>query len=124
MEDIQFAGVKNTSGEDRKVMSGGRIHLFLKDEVKVLAADLVQFLLSRNILGGDGKLVTRKFLFQSVPLTEALKHVKEPQNKSIAAAKNAAEAKEAERAEMKAEIIAEIRAKGLHAAADRVEGKK
>ncbi len=124
MEDIQFAGVKNTSGEDRKVMFGGRIHTFLKDEVKVLAADLVQFLLSRNVLGSDGKLVTRKFLFQSVSLTEALKHVKEPQNKSIAAAKKASEAKEAERAEMKAEIIAEIRAKGLHAAADRVEGKK
>lgn len=111
-QEVQFAGVKNTSGGPTKVTYGGRQQLFEKDEVKVLEAGLVQFLLSRNILASDGKLVTRKHLFQSVPLTEALKHVKEPQNKSIAEAKKAAEAKEKEKAAWKAELLAELKADG------------
>lgn len=115
MDDIQFAGVKNTSGADAKVTWGGKPYPFMKDEVRVLSADIVQFLLTRNILSSDGKLVTRKFLFQSVPLTEALKHVKEPENRSIAAAKKAAEVKDKERAAMKAEILAELKDGGLKA---------
>src|SRR3990167_1059333 len=106
MNDIQFAGVKNVSGADRKVTFDGRILAFAKDSIHVLSADIVQFLLSRAIFASDGKSVTRRFLFQSVPLTEALKHVKEPENKSIAAAKKAAEVKDKERAAMKAEILA------------------
>lgn len=123
-EEIQFAGVKNTSGEAVSGTHGGNLYSFEKDEVKVLAAHQVQFLLQRNVLSSDGKLVTRKYLFQSVPLTEALKHVKEPENASIAKAKRESEARDAQKAELKAEIIAEIRAAGLHAAADRVSGKK
>ena len=111
-EEVQFAGVKNTSGAATKATHGGRQHLFEKDEVKVLEAGLVQFLLGRNILSSDGKLVTRKYLFQSVPLTEALRHVKAPENKSIAAAKKAAEDKEKEKAAWKAEILAELKAEG------------
>lgn len=114
MDDIEFAGVKNTSGAAVKVMHGGRPYAFDKDEISVLRADVVQFLLQRNILSSDGKLVQRKFLFQSVPLTEALKHVKAPENKSLAAAKKEAEAKEKERAALRQEIIAELKAeKGL-----------
>lgn len=112
-QEVQFAGVKNTSGAPVRTMHGGRQHTFEKDEVKVLEAGLVQFLLQRNTLASDGKLVTRKYLFQSVPLTEALKHVKEPQNKSIAEAKKAAEAKDKERAAWKAELLAELKADGL-----------
>jgi len=113
MDEIQFAGVKNTSGVDVKVTYDGKPVIFKKDEIRVLSAPIVEFLRARNVLASDGKLVTRKFLFQSVPLTEALKHVKEPENKSIAAAKKAAEAKEKERAGMKAEILAELKAEGL-----------
>ncbi len=123
-EEIHFAGVKNTSGADVMGMHGGIPYTFEKDEVKVLAAHQVQFLLARNILSSEGRLVTRKYLFQSVPLAEALKSVKEPVNASIAAAKKANEERDAQKAELKAEIIAEIRAAGLHAAADRVSGKK
>ena len=123
-EEIHFAGVKNTSGDVVKGMHGGIPYEFAKDEVKVLAAHQVQFLLARNILSSEGKLVTRKYLFQSVPLTEALKQVKEPENKSLADAKRANEARDKQKEELKAEIIAEIRAAGLHAAADRVSGKK
>jgi hypothetical protein len=123
-EEIHFAGVKNTSGDVVTGRHGGIPYSFEKDEIKVLAAHQVEFLLGRNIMSSDGKLVTRKYLFQGVPLTEALKHVKEPENASIAKAKRDSEARDAQKAELKAEIIAEIRAAGLHAAADRVSGKK
>ena len=123
-EEIQFAGVKNTSGDAVAGRHGGVPYSFEKDEIKVLAAHQVEFLLNRNILSSDGKLVTRKYLFQSVPLTEALKHVKEPENKSVAAAKRANDEREKQKAELKDEILEELRSKGLHAAADRVSGKK
>ena len=123
-EEIQFAGVKNTSGDAVAGRHGGVPYSFEKDEIKVLAAHQVEFLLNRNILSSDGKLVTRKYLFQSVPLTEALKHVKEPENKSVAAAKRANDEREKQKAELKEEILEELRSKGLHAAADRVSGKK
>jgi hypothetical protein len=109
-QEIQFAGVKNTSGKDLKVTHNGRPLSFLKDEVKVLAAGLVQFLLTRNHVVSDGKIVSRLFLFKGVPLIDALKHVKAPENKSLAAAKKDAEDKAKERAEMRAELIAEIKA--------------
>ena len=112
MSEIQFAGVKNTSGAAVKVTHGGITREFAADEINVLDAGYVQFLLSRNHITSDGKLVMRKFLFQSVPLTEALKHVKEPENRSIAEAKKAAAAKEKERADMKAEILAELKEDG------------
>ena len=123
-EEIQFAGVKNTSGDAVAGRHGGVPYSFERDEIKVLAAHQVEFLLNRNILSSDGKLVTRKYLFQSVPLTEALKHVKEPENKSVAAAKRANDEREKQKAELKDEILEELRSKGLHAAADRVSGKK
>lgn len=123
-EEIHFAGVRNVSGVKVAGMHGGIPYTFDVDEVKVLAAHQVQFLVARNTLKSDGKLVTRSYPFKSVPLAEALKHVKEPENASIAAAKKANDDREAQKAELKAEIIAEIRAAGLHAAADRVSGKK
>lgn len=123
-EEIQFAGVKNTSGDAVKGIHGGVPYSFEKDEIKVLAAHQVEFLLARNILSTDGRLVSRKYLFQGVPLTEALKHVKEPENKSVAAAKRANDEREKQKAELKEEILEELRSKGLHAAADRVSGKK
>ena len=109
-DEIEFAGVKNTSGEEVRGTHGGIPYTFAADEVKVLSAERVQFLLTRNVLASDGRLVTRKYQFQSVPLAEALKHVKEPENKSVAAAKKAAEAEAVLRAKLKAEIIAEMRA--------------
>lgn len=123
-EETQFAGVKNTSGGKVNGKHGGVPYTFEVDEIKVLAAHQVQFLLARNILSSDGKLVTRKYLFKSVPLTEALKHVKEPENKSVAEAKRANDEREKQKAELKEEILEELRSKGLHAAADRVSGKK
>ena len=123
-EEIQFAGVKNTSGEAVTGRHGGIPYSFEKDEIKVLAAHQVQFLLQRNILSTDGRLVTRKYLFQEVPLAQALKFAKEPENKSVAEAKKALDAREKQKAELKEEILEELRSKGLHAAADRVSGKK
>lgn len=113
MEDIQFAGVKNVTGAPVKSMFDGRPIKFDKDEVKVLAVGLVQFLLQRNHLISDGKVLVRKHLFQAVALMDALKHVKAPENKSLAAAKKEAEEAEKKEAEMRAKIIAELKAEGL-----------
>ena len=59
-----------------------------------------------------------------MPLAQALKFAKEPENKSVVEAKKAMDAREAQKKELKDEILAEIRAAGLHAAADRISGKK
>lgn len=113
MEGIQFAGVKNVSGDKIRVAYDGNIRSFAKDEIKVLDVGTVQFLLSRNHLASDGKITTRKYPFMAVALTEALKHVKEPENESIAEAKKAAGLKEKEKAEWKAEVLAQLKADGL-----------
>lgn len=113
MDGVQFAGVKNNSGKEIKQRHGERWLEFAPDEIKVLDAETVQFLLGRSAIESDGKVVTRRMLFRAVPLTEALKHVKEPENKSIAAAKKAAEIKEKEKAEMRAEILASLKMEGL-----------
>ena len=113
MDEIQFAGVQNTSGAPVKTMHDGSPIRFDKDEIKVLASGLVQFLLQRNHMVSDGKLVMRKHLFKSVPLMDALKHVKAPENKSVALAKKEAEEAEKKDAELRAKIIAELKAEGL-----------
>lgn len=109
MSETTFAGVKNTSGGDLKISFNGRPHVFAKDEIRVLEAGFVQFLLGRNHMLVDGTRTVRKYLFQSVPLTEALKHVKEPENRSLAEAKKMAAAETKLRAEIKAEVLAELR---------------
>lgn len=113
MDDIQFAGVQNTSGLDLKITRDGRPVVFLKDEIKVLHSEIVAFLLTRNHMKTDGKVVSRQFLFKAVPLIEALKHVKAPENKSLAAAKKDAEAEEKKEVALRAKIIAELKAEGL-----------
>lgn len=110
MSEIQFAGVKNTYGKPVKGMHGGIPWSFDTDEVKVLSAEKVQFLLSRNHIQSDGKIVTRKHLFTSIPLIEALKSVKEPENASIATAKKDADKETALRIKLTAEITAAVRA--------------
>ncbi len=113
MDDIQFAGIQNSTGAPVKSMHDGRVIRFEKDEIKVLPSGVVQFLLLRNHMVTDGKVVLRKHLYKSVPLMEALKHVKEPQNKSVAAAKKEAEAEEKKEAALRAKIIAELKEQGL-----------
>lgn len=113
MDDIQFAGIQNTTGAPVKSMHDGRVIKFEKDEIKVLPTGVVQFLLMRNHMVTDGKVVMRKHLYKSVPLMEALKHVKAPENKSVAAAKKEAEEAEKKEAALRAKIIAELKAEGL-----------
>ena len=109
MAETQWAGVKNTSGDDIMITRNGDPRLFAKDEIAMVDAAYAEFLLGRNSVTSDGRVTTRKYFFRSVPLMEALKHVKEPENRSLAAAKKAAEAEEKMRAALKAEIIAEMR---------------
>lgn len=112
MDDTRFAGVQNTSGATVTKMYGGISYTFEKDEIKVVEAHEAQFLLGRNHITSDGKIATRKFLFKSIPLIEALKHAKAPENKSIAEAKKSVEAEAAYKAKLKAEVIAELKAEG------------
>lgn len=112
MDEIQFAGVKNKAGKSLVITYGGQKRSFLKDEIAVVDAGLAQFLKTRSHITSDGKLVTRKFLFESVPLAEALKHVKEPENKSIAAAKQEAEERDKIRKELLAEVVADLKTQG------------
>ena len=120
MDNPTFVGVKNVSGADRKVSHGGNISVFKKDEVQVIEAGAAQFLLSRVVHGsmdvpGVGQRVTVKNLFASVPLAEALKHVKAPENKSIAEAKKRAEAEEEKEVEITDKGIARLKAEGWKA---------
>jgi hypothetical protein len=92
--EMTFVGVQNVSGKLYKASFGGSVVVFEKDEIKVVPAPLGQHLLSRAIYISEDKdgnrILGRKLPFKSVPLTEALKSVKEPENKSIAAAKKEA----------------------------------
>lgn len=92
MSEATFVGVKNVTGAEKRTSFGGDMVRFGKDEVKVVPADLGGFLLSRVVYGstdvpGVGPRTTATAPFKRIPLHEALKHAKEPENKSIAAAK-------------------------------------
>jgi hypothetical protein len=92
VSEATFVGVKNVSGGDKKTSYGGDMVVFTKDEIKVVDAALGQFLLSRTSYGaeevpGQGVKVMLKQPFKRIPLHEALKFAKEPQNRSLAEAK-------------------------------------
>ncbi len=109
-----FAGIKNVSGEARKQKYGGQLISFDKDEVKVLPIHTVQFLSTRSryysIEGQKG--LNLKILFKTVPLIEALKLAKAPENRSVAAAKAALEDAEKQKAELRAEILKTLKEEG------------
>lgn len=110
MSQATFIGVKNESGAAKKLTYGGDLIQFQKDEVKVVDAALGEFLLTRVAYGteevpGVGMRVMPKAPFKRIPLHEALKFAKEPENKSLLDAK--AEAKREE------EIAERVRAQLL-----------
>lgn len=108
MAEATFVGVLNISGGAKKLTFGGDVVAFAKDEVKVVPADLGHFLLSRVAYGSeDGKRATMTTPFRRVPLHEALKHAKEPENKSIAAAKAEAKREEEIAARVKEQLLKE-----------------
>lgn len=107
MSQATFVGVKNISGGDKKLMYGGDFVRFAKDEVKVVDAATGIFLLGRTAyvsedVPGLGQKAVVKAIFKKIPLHEALKFAKEPENKSVAEAH--AEAKK------EADLVARIKA--------------
>lgn len=109
-----FAGIKNVSGDKKRQKYDGGWLEFDKDEVKVLPIHVVQFLSTRSVyFSTEGqKGLNMKMLFKPVPLAEALKLAKAPENKSVAAAKAALEAEEKKKSELKAEILRALKEEG------------
>ncbi len=109
-----FAGVKNVSGENCSQKYDGKMLEFEKDEVKVLPVHAVQFLSTRSrYFSTEGqKGLNMKVLFKVLPLHEALKLAKAPENKSVAAAKAALEAEEKHKGEIRAEILKTLKEEG------------
>ncbi len=109
-----FAGIKNTSGDKIRQKYDGKIFDFDKDEVKVLPVHAVQFLSTRSryysVEGQKG--LNLKVLFKVVPLVDALKLVKAPENKSVAAAKAELEAAEKQKADIRAELLKTLKEEG------------
>ena len=119
----KFMGVQNASGGKVKVGYAGEFTVFQKDEIMVLPEPVARHFLSRATYatkvidtgeGEEGKkrYIERKQLFKEIPLAEALKHVKEPENKSIADAKKAAELEERKEQEMENRVILRLRKAG------------
>lgn len=84
---MSHIGIKNVAGKKIKQKYGGIQYDFDKDEVKIVPADAAQFFASVKTFASDGKLLTQQALFKAVPLIEALKVAKEPENPEIAKAK-------------------------------------
>jgi len=111
MNEATFVGIKNHSGGVKKAQFGGDVTVFEKDEIKVVPVEFGMFLLSRRVTGtkeieGVGKRLTLSAPFKQIPLQEALKYVKEPENQSIAEAKAAMKHEEELEAKIKADLIA------------------
>lgn len=118
MEIPVFAGVKNVSGGKLKQKYGGILHSFDKDEVKILPSDAILFFTTRSkyIAAAEGqKGLSMQMLFKAVPLQEALKLAKEPENPSVAAAKEQARIEEKNRGEIRAEILKTLKEEGWQA---------
>ena len=120
MSEVTFVGVKNVSGAKCNVMHDGEIIHFAKDETKVVPAHLGRHILARivysskkvEVAGEEKSYLEAKRTFQSVPLAEALQHVKEPENKSVAAAKRSAEIEERKESEMENRVILRLQKAG------------
>ena len=123
MAEVTFVGVQNVAGKPCKVMHDGDVMLFELNEIRVVPAHVGRHLLSRaaytsravEVAGEEKRYLERKSLFKSIPLNEALKHVKAPENKSLAAAKAEAEKAEKLEAELTERIMSRMRKDGWRA---------
>jgi len=79
-----FVGVKNCSGGKFTIQHGGDIIRFEKDEVKVMTSDQAAFSSKKVFWKGEsGGPSTSYLAFKTIPLEEALKVAKLPENQSI-----------------------------------------
>jgi len=118
----EYIGVRNISGKDYLLTQDGNHLLFAKDEVKILENHAGQFALLRSVAHRDASsnVMGKLAIFEQVPLAEALKFAKEPENPSLAAAKEQADQDKARREEIRKEVLEAIKAEGWEAPA----GKK
>lgn len=115
--EAEYVGVKNVAGKDLVLTSGGQHLEFAKDEVKVLTSHVGAHALARTIYRVDkesGQTIAVP-LYKQIPLVDALKVAKEPENKSLVAARRQAEADLKKAAEMRDAILATLKAEGWEA---------
>lgn len=110
--DHTFVGIKNRSGAALSQKYDGKILSFDKDETKVVSAALAEFLSIRSRYISDGAKLGMQMLFEVVPLHEALKVAKEPENPSIRAAKAIALASEERTGEIRTQVLKALKEEG------------
>lgn len=108
MSQPVFVGIKNVSGQKCKLQYDGDIKVFDKDEVVIVERAHAAHALKKTILVSDGKRQKHTRLFGEVPLVEAVKLVKAPENPSLGTAK----AQVAEELKMEERIVARLQAAG------------
>lgn len=114
---MSHIGIKNVTGEKTKQKYGGFQFDFDKDEVKIVPADAAQFLSGCTTFSSDGRLLKRLKRFEPVPLAQALKVAKEPENPEIAKAKAQLAQEEKHKGELRAEILKALKEEGWAAPA-------
>lgn len=117
--NIEYVGIKNVSGAPEKLVFDGDPHYFEKDEVKLFTRDGANHALKCLKAG--------KKPFAEIPLRDALKLVKEPENPSIAGAKRDAQVQGKLEEKIAAQVIAKLKAEGWTPpvkAAPQADGKK
>lgn len=114
MLQVEYIGVKNISGRDLILTQDGNHLPFAKDEVKILENSAGLHALSRSVVGLDKESghTVPKALYAQVALADALKVAKEPENKSLVAARKQKEKDDKRRDEIRAEVLATMKAEG------------
>lgn len=114
-----FSGVRNLDNKKPRVWAhDGKPYSFEPGEVKILPSDVANFLAGRIEVSHemkDGKFVgvpTGHYVFELVPLHEALKVAKLEENPSVVEAKRKADAEAAERAKIVEAVKADLAAQG------------
>ena len=84
-----FVGIKNVSGAKIAHQYGGDITRFEKDEVKILTSEQAGHASNRVVWkNGAGGQPVPAYAFKVIPLEEALKQAKLPENQSIKEARD------------------------------------
>lgn len=115
--EAEYVGVKNVSGKDLILTHDGSHLKFAKDEVKVLTSTAGAHALGRTIfeVNKESGHTGPRALYSQIPLADALKVAKEPENKSLSAARKQKEADDKRRHELRGEILEALKAEGWEA---------
>lgn len=116
MQGNTLYGIQNTTKEPQKLMWDGVTYRFDPEQVKIMPEVLVRHAEKKLVLTGtksaDGKTVMRH-VFKRLTLAEALKHTNLEEHPDVAEAKRQNAIEENNKARLRAEILAELKAQGV-----------